>query len=384
MITAIHQEKLSSLKVDRSSGHPKPHKVCLLLAVIDLIKQGKIITNQFLINEDLKIQFNEYFEKLKKGNDDNKIIQPFYHLHSDGIWHFKIKEGKQSDFESLKQKGGTPSQKSLFECIDYAYLDSGLFECFKNEQDRDQAKHLLLQNLEDLSAQYARWMTSIGKSEKTIKNYLGALTGTLSTWVQDAEITQQNLIAIPSYSKIEHISQQLAKYKVFIDTNKRGNSMYSAALNSYKEFLSDICQVEIKEDIENIISNEALTSTEKARWVNTRIGQGEFRESLIQYWKGCALTGYQATEFLVASHIKPWRTANNNERLDVYNGILLLPNLDKAFDRGYISFNESGAIKISEHVESPQTLGISEKLKVNVVAQHQDYLAFHREKVFRL
>ena len=48
------------------------------------------------------------------------------------------------------------------------------------------------------------------------------------------------------------------------------------------------------------------------------------------------MSGITSTWILIASHIKPWRVSNNNERLDVYNGLLLLPNLDKLFDKGYI------------------------------------------------
>ena len=50
---------------------------------------------------------------------------------------------------------------------------------------------------------------------------------------------------------------------------------------------------------------------------------------------------------LLASHIKPWRDSNHQERLDKFNGLLLLANLDKAFDLGFISFDDSGKVPIS-------------------------------------
>ena len=56
--------------------------------------------------------------------------------------------------------------------------------------------------------------------------------------------------------------------------------MYSAALNAYKDFLSITCQVEASEDIEEIIRDESIDSTQKAMLVNTRVGQGKFREGL--------------------------------------------------------------------------------------------------------
>jgi len=237
-------------------------------------------------------------------------------------------------------------------------------------------------NQDNLSTQYHRWLRSIGKSERTTASYVGAIRGTISGWASDVGITQQNLITIQSHSTLTDVAEQLAKYDVFIEKNAKGKQMYSAALNSYKNFLAETCQTQVTEDIEQIISDPAISVTEKSMLVNTRIGQGKFREKLINYWHGCALTGYQSTQFLVASHIKPWRHADNNERLDPYNGLLLLPNLDKAFDLGYISFEESGKIRISSFIESVTTLGIQEEMKITLASQHQDYLAYHRDEVF--
>ena len=382
MISAYYLHKLSSLKVDRSSGHPKPHKVCLLFALMDLIKNGQVTNNVFVINDELKVAFSSHFKHLKKANDAEQIIQPFYHLHNDGFWHFKIKSGKQVEFEQLKAKGGTPSQKALFDVIEHAYLDVEMYDYFCHEISRATAREALLENLEDLSVQFHRWLLSMGKSEKTATNYVGAIKGSISNWASDANISQQNLIAIQSYSAIEGVAEQLAEYSVFRDKNTKGKNMYSCALNSYKDFLSMTCQAQVTQDIDAIINDENIDATQKAVLVNTRVGQGKFREKLIKYWKGCAVTGYESVQFLVASHIKPWRDANDQERLDQFNGILLLPNLDKAFDLGYISFTDKGEIKTSEFIESPGTLGIKGNMRINVVEQHQDYLAYHRECVF--
>ena len=72
MISSYYQQKLSSLNVDRSSGHPKPHKVCLLFAIMDLIQSGVVTQNRFIIDDDLKRAFNLHFERLKKGNDQKR------------------------------------------------------------------------------------------------------------------------------------------------------------------------------------------------------------------------------------------------------------------------------------------------------------------------
>jgi putative restriction endonuclease len=40
------------------------------------------------------------------------------------------------------------------------------------------------------------------------------------------------------------------------------------------------------------------------------------------------------------------------ERLDLYNGLLLIPDLDAVFDRGFISFSDEGNIIISSKIST--------------------------------
>ncbi len=74
----------------------------------------------------------------------------------------------------------------------------------------------------------------------------------------------------------------------------------------------------------------------------------------MSYWKGCAVTGADCIPLLKASHIKPWCESNNKERLDVFNGLLLSPNIDAAFDTGYITFDLHGKIVLSNAIAAPQ------------------------------
>lgn len=91
---------------------------------------------------------------------------------------------------------------------------------------------------------------------------------------------------------------------------------------------------------------QALPETERKSIIQSRLGQGVFRKCLIEYWKGCAVTECKFSPLLKASHIKPWSKSTNQERLDVFNGLLLAPNIDAAFDIGYVSFDEKGKIII--------------------------------------
>ncbi|MCS6856715.1 MAG: HNH endonuclease [Sandaracinaceae bacterium] len=128
--------------------------------------------------------------------------------------------------------------------------------------------------------------------------------------------------------------------------------------------------------------------TEGERSFVPRQGQDLFRNKLIEYWEGrCAVTGLDLVEVLRASHIKPWAHADDHERLDVYNGLLLAPHLDTLFDRGFLSFDEEGLAIISPLVsaEARSILGIDKPLKIRgkYTEEHKKYMAWHRANVFR-
>lgn len=230
---------------------------------------------------------------------------------------------------------------------------------------------------------FQQWLIQIGKSDKTAKNYMQAVEKSISQWALDAEIIDSNLSEILNLTEFNAVINDIQQLEIFQERNRKGNGMYSAALKQYAEYLDDVTGQTIADDIDQIISNESIATTEKATLVNTRIGQGKFRNDLISYWKGCAITHYPDHRFLVASHIKPWKESKNDERLDSYNGLLLLPNIDKVFDLGYISFEESGKIQLSEQLENYAALGIQPNMSIQLAEQHQGYMAYHRDHQFK-
>ena len=72
--------------------------------------------------------------------------------------------------------------------------------------------------------------------------------------------------------------------------------------------------------------------------------------------------------------------------MDVFNGLLLAPQLDALFDGGWITFTEAGGINISTELPAKAwaPLGLSRDLCLHgLTPYHARYLAFHRERVFR-
>ncbi len=129
-------------------------------------------------------------------------------------------------------------------------------------------------------------------------------------------------------------------------------------------------------------------STDAERLVVQRVGQNLFRDALLDYWQGvCCVTGLAVPELLRASHIKPWaQCASDNERLDVFNGLLLAPHVDALFDGGWITFAPSGEIIVSPALPATarERLGVSLQWQLKSINERQAvYLKHHRAVVFR-
>lgn len=144
-----------------------------------------------------------------------------------------------------------------------------------------------------------------------------------------------------------------------------------------------------EDNIEKEIRTDAtIPETEKKALINSRRGQGRFRENVENIEKKCRVTNVNNLNYLIASHIKPWKDCNSNERLDGENGLLLSPNIDHLFDKGYISFEDNGDLIISEFADrnTLKKMGIDLQQKINVgrfTKMQQHYLAYHRKHVLK-
>lgn len=375
--------RFRALRVDRSSGHAKPHKICLLLAVMDMIADGSTTENRIVFNDELKARFSAHLQRLGSSNDVDDPSQPFFYLESSGFWHHQPSPEHEDDYRQRITERNHGGPGVVARIMEYAYLDTDLFDLMHSAVARAAFSNALLENLDNMGRWFQGWAKAIGKSDKTIANYLGAIGGSISNWLADAGMSEHGLLEITSYREFSAIAQHARTLKKFKDRDSKGKGMYSAALKLYGEFLADITQHEAEEDIQELNRDPGLDPTEKEILISSRIGQGQFRESLINFWGRCAVTGYGDFRLLVASHIKPWRAADNFERLDLFNGVLLLPNLDKAFDRGFISFTDYGNILISQELEDREVIGIKDDMRLVLHCRHQDYMAHHRDRVFR-
>jgi putative restriction endonuclease len=120
--------------------------------------------------------------------------------------------------------------------------------------------------------------------------------------------------------------------------------------------------------------------------VRARRGQGVFRANVLLRENSCRVTHVNEPRHLTASHIKPWRTATDAERLDGANGLLLSPHIDHLFDEGYITFSNSQQLIIVPEVRDKllDAWGIDAGVRVGEFTTEQNaYLEYHRVNVFK-
>jgi hypothetical protein len=123
--------------------------------------------------------------------------------------------------------------------------------------------------------------------------------------------------------------------------------------------------------------------TERKGLVTSRVGQGFYRQQIVEKWDGrCPVSNSNIKQILISSHIVPWSESNDIERLDSENGILLSPNIDSLFDKHLISFEDDGSIIISSKIDevNRKSLGLNQQIRIPVSEGMKKYLNRHRKR----
>lgn len=129
------------LRVSRSRG-VAPNKPVLLLSVIELIERGEIQHNQIYLSPELIATFLKFWSDLDIHREPN-IALPFFHLRTDGFWHFKA--NPRFEFvESPQSKVKIRTLSGLNQAVQYAYLDPELFDLLRDSNQRENLTLVLI------------------------------------------------------------------------------------------------------------------------------------------------------------------------------------------------------------------------------------------------
>ena len=175
---------------------------------------------------------------------------------------------------------------------------------------------------------------------------------------------------IPSESKLS--TEPLYYFRILLDYQFR-SIVHPSLAESTTEFVATTKQKNRKKTI-------------------SRDGASRYRKKVLEHMPQCPFTKISDERLLIASHIKPYQTCINedklDEALDYLNGLSLSPTYDKLFDQGYITFMDDGGLVCGTQLSSYTW----EKLNINPNAQNimriypehrESYLDYHRQYVFQ-
>lgn len=99
------------------------------------------------------------------------------------------------------------------------------------------------------------------------------------------------------------------------------------------------------------VETDIPLGSDRFRMVKQRVNQDFFRKAVLSsYNNSCCITGLSTSQFLVASHIKPWSKSNEAEKTNPTNGLCLNGLHDRAFDKGFMTIDENYIVHISNDI----------------------------------
>ncbi len=164
--------------------------------------------------------------------------------------------------------------------------------------------------------------------------------------------------------------------------NKLGNSMQYLRVDNCEKITR---LIEAKEYIPEPPPERVYpTVTEKETIIKARVGQGKYRDKLLQKYNSCcALCNINNSIVLTASHIKPWSKSNGKEKIDIDNGFLLCSLHDTLFDAGLISIDLNGKLIVSSEI-SPSNYTdykLNNCKTIDLSEQNKQYLQYHIDNI---
>ncbi len=154
----------------------------------------------------------------------------------------------------------------------------------------------------------------------------------------DPELKKQGISGLVNGAKLEEVVW-----------NKFNGNWEELAFES--ELLLAKFQNKSIEEINEFDLKDLPIGKERESIIKARVNQSFFRSTILSsYNQKCCITGLSIPDFLVASHIIPWK-ADDKNRLNPHNGLCLNSIHDKAFDRGFITITADFKILISKYFD---------------------------------
>lgn len=196
----------------------------------------------------------------------------------------------------------------------------------------------------------------------------------------DPELKKQGITGLVNGAKLEEV--------VWAEFNGNWEKLAFESELLLAKFQNKTIEEIIDFDIEGLPIGK-----ERETIIKARVNQSFFRSTILSsYNQKCCITGLSIPDFLVASHIIPWK-ADEKNRLNPHNGLCLNSIHDKAFDRGFITITPDFKVLISKYFNDYSNENAVKELFVKYNNQSiilpdrflpsKDFLDFHYQTIFR-
>lgn len=196
----------------------------------------------------------------------------------------------------------------------------------------------------------------------------------------DPELKKQGITGLVNGAKLEEV--------VWAEFNGNWEKLAFESELLLAKFQNKTIEEIIDFDIEGLPIGK-----ERETIIKARVNQSFFRSTILSsYNQKCCITGLSIPDFLVASHIIPWK-ADEKNRLNPHNGLCLNSIHDKAFDRGFITITPDFKVLISKCFNDYSNENAVKELFVKYNNQSiilpdrflpsKDFLDFHYQTIFR-
>lgn len=355
----------------------------------------RIITNQKYENYwKLTLEYSDYTQK--PFNDVLSIIVDYIDKFVDnndiGLSSNTYKNMQKTIEKLYPKKDSASTRKSINQFFKLGFINNYgksyhyLTKDFLSETDIEQKK-LLFSKIMYENASFKRSYSNFSNT-----NEIKFLINTLE---ECGKINKNELLAL-IYTDIDTIEKgyltktELHRKYLELISDKADERKYNQCSYLYG-LCKTLTDIYVKDNIISLKPIVELEQNEKSK-VRDPYLQHLYKIELINEYKkiyktkdaSCVLEGLPYP-VLIASHIKPYKVSEQNERFDSNNGLLLSKNMDSLFDLGYITFDDNGKVITSPKLNS-KVAEYVKQFKLDPIiytAKRKQYMNYHRKNVFQ-
>lgn len=191
----------------RPGGTYSPHKVCMLLAVLDMARAGLLNENRVRYEPTLIERYRRYFDAVKAPGDHPNPYFPFFHLGGtlrDGtrsFWTLHALPGREAALERL---GSARNPGHITENVEYASLEPELHALIQSPAECDALSDVLSdtwfgRSRNDLKVLLGR-VSAISRYERLLRG--GAESAAVQTQLHVDEPPPPAYVRSPAFRRV--------------------------------------------------------------------------------------------------------------------------------------------------------------------------------------